>query len=171
MCRARAVIAAKLAALKAAAVAKFNALRGCHRKIPGAVRPHLVGGPAKFHAAPLSNDGLHRGHPHHHHHHGHHRHGHFRAAAGRMLHHVLLPILLGVFTGAFVGAVALFAFAAVRALVRRVRGQRDYVVVVDQEAEEGRASAELPPRYEDAYVEPADDVADEKKELLPEQKA
>ena len=168
MCRARAVITAKIGALKAAAVAKFNALRGCHRKIAGGA-PHLVGGPAKFHHNKnMPNDGLHRG-GHHHHHHGHGRHG-FRGAAGRMVHHILLPILLGVFTGAFVGAIAMFVFAATRALVRRFRGQRGYFVVVDQEAEEGRAGAELP-KYEDVYVEPTEDVVDEKKELLPEQKA
>ena len=152
LCRAKAILVTKLAALRAAAAAKMGALRGCYRKGPANAEQFR----GKVHG-----------------HHSHHRHGGFRGVAGRMMRHILLPVLLGIFTGAFVGAVAMIMFAAGRAIVRRVRGgQRGaYVPVGADDAEEGRASSDEPPKYEDhAYVEAEEDVTSEKKELLPEQR-
>ena len=155
VCRARTVLASKLAAFKAAAASAF---RGCHRKLFGSA--HEIKG--KMH-------GHHAHHAHHHHHH----HGGFRALAGRMMHHIFLPILLGIFTGAFVGAVAMVVFKIVRATVHRARGGHGgaYLPVDAEEVEEGRVSGDGLPKYEDVYVEPEEDVMDEKKEFLPERRA
>ena len=162
-CRVRETIRTKILALKAAALARLGALRGCHRKYVGPAFKSLG---SASNAPPaiqkLREQMRHKGH------HGHRHHGGFRVSAGRAMHNILLPILLGIITGAFAGAIGMILFAVVRALVRRTKGQHEYVVVVDEQ-EEGRVSADLP-KYEDVpYVEGEEDV-DEKKELLPEQR-
>ena len=158
LCRVKAIIAAKLSAFKEVASAKFGAFRsGCMRKFgssPAASsgRPRLHGGVDKYRGrfhpqAPRQNR--------------------FTSIIRRIVHHVLLPILFGVFTGMFVGAMAMLFYTAVRSLVLRARGcTRASYEPVEQEAEEGRASTEGPPKYEDVYVEPEEDVVDEKRQLL-----
>lgn len=157
-CRVRAIIAAKMSTFKEAASAKLGALRsGCMRKFGSSPtasngRPRLHGGVDKYRG---------RFHPQNAHQ------NRFRAFVRRLIHHVLLPIFFGVFAGVLVGTMAMVFYTVVRSLVARARGRTSISYEpVEQEVEEGRASTDGLPKYEDVYVEPEEDVVDEKRQLL-----
>ncbi|MCJ1393387.1 hypothetical protein MMC18_006261 [Xylographa bjoerkii] len=173
MCRIRAIIVAKMAAARAAALkalSKISATKtGCMRKlgfkVPAPHRgPKVHGGPDKFRGKFHDKDG----------HHG--PHGH-KQGVGAMLHaikrvfkHVLLPVLIGIAAGMAASAVGMLIGQVVVMLWMRYRRRSGvvYEVVEQVEAEEGRVSEEGLPKYEEApkYEEVEGEEVDEKKELL-----
>ena len=158
-CRFRAIIAAKISALRAAAAARLNKFRGCGRPgsikdngatrvLPGHRRPHLQG---------LGTQNA-----------THHR---FRHAVRRFIRVVVLPIFFGITSGLVIGAFSMLVWTAVASAVRRMSGSKPPSYEELAQAEEGeRAGGEVecegPPKYEEVYTEPEEDVFDEKKQLL-----
>lgn len=141
LCRVKAIIASKIAALQAAAAARFGAFRGgCTRK----AGHRVLGRPNKF---------MDKGHGH----------RNFAHMFRHIVRHVVLPIFFGISTGMIVGAFSLLIWTEV-ARIRAVR--RGAYESVEQLEEQGRASMDCPPKYEEVYKEPEDDITDEKKELL-----
>ncbi|MCJ1404848.1 hypothetical protein MMC11_008074 [Xylographa trunciseda] len=176
MCRIRAIIVAKMAAARAAALKAFSKISatktGCMRKlgftVPAPHRlPKVHGGPEKFRGKFDGKAG---------HHHGPHGHKQ-RQGVGAMLHavtrvlkHVLLPVLIGIAAGMAASAVGMLIGQVVVMLWMRYRRRTGvvYEVVEQVEAEEGRVSEEGLPKYEEApkYAEVEAVEVDEKKELL-----
>ena len=88
-------------------------------------------------------------------------------AIRRVLRNVVLPIFFGISAGLVVGAIAVIVSRIVVAIFMRFRrGGNATYEQLEQEVEEGRASVDGPPKYEDVYTEPMEDVTDEKAELL-----
>jgi hypothetical protein len=89
----------------------------------------------------------------------------------RFTKHIVLPIFIGISVGMAVSGLGMVIGQLVVFLWIRYRygAQASYQVLHDQEgpvdAEAG--DMDVPPRYEDVYVEPTEDVTDEKKQLLP----
>ena len=176
MCRIRAIIVAKMAAARAAALkalSKISATKtGCMRKlgfkVPSPERgPKVHGGPDKFRGKFPGKDGNHHG-PHEHNQ----RHG-----VGAMLHaikrvfkHILLPVLVGIAAGMAASAIGMLIGQVIVLLWIRHRRRSGvvYEVIEQVEVEEGRASEEGLPKYEEApkYEEVEREEVDEKKELL-----
>ncbi|MCJ1286877.1 hypothetical protein MMC26_006223 [Xylographa opegraphella] len=176
MCRVRAIIVAKMAAARAAALkalSKISATKnGCMRKLgfkmPAPQRsPKVHGGPDKFRGKFHGQDGNHHG-PH-----GYNQ----REGVSAMLHaikrvfrHVLLPVLVGIAAGMAASAAGMLIGQVIVLLWVRHRRRSGvvYEVVEQVEAEEGRVSEEGLPKYEEApkYEEVETETVDEKKELL-----
>ncbi|MCJ1379204.1 hypothetical protein MMC17_002304 [Xylographa soralifera] len=176
MCRIRAIIVAKMAAARAAALkalSKISATKtGCMRKlgfkVPASQRgPKVHGGPDKFRGKFPGKDGSHHG-PHE----NKQRHGvaAMLHAIKRVFKHVLLPVLIGIAAGMAASAVGMLIGQVVVMLWMRHRRRSGvvYEVVEQVEAEEGRVSEEGLPKYEEApkYEEVEREEVDEKKELL-----
>ena len=88
-------------------------------------------------------------------------------AIHRILRNVVLPVFFGISAGLVVGAIAVLISRTVVAIIMHFRGgNRATYEQVEQDVEEGRASVDGPPKYEDVYTEPTEDVVDEKAELL-----
>jgi len=169
LCRVRAVILSKIMAFHGTATTKLNSLRkGCMRKLGFASHR---GGHGGHHAGPKVHGGVPKSmgktHP------GHVRHGRYRSIQcflRRILHQFVLPATFGIFAGMAIGATSMFIYSVVSLLLLRFRrrGITAYASL-EQDAvtvEEGRVSMDEPPKYETVYVEPIDDVIDEKKALL-----
>ena len=167
-CRVRASIASKIAALRAAALARLGSLRGgCGRggghflngpKVKGGI-PKFIGkfppkhGHHNFHG--FSQNG-------HFNHHHHQMHGAARLFF-RGVQTILIPILVGIIVGISVGGIGLLIGQAVVFLWARYLGVSHTYNRVDQHEEAGTDS---PPKYEDVYVEQAESDVDEKSAML-----
>jgi hypothetical protein len=170
LCRVRVIIKNKLSSFREMAKNKFNKVRGgCNkfglRPDRHYNNPKLHGGLPKYAgSATLAPGG--RNHPHGwHRHHRHHHHGARRVfhVIGNVLKHVFLPLISGFAIGA---AIISIAQAVAVLVVRRRRNNAAAYQHLDQKDEEGRDSMDVPPKYEDEYVEPTEDIIDEKKGLL-----
>ena len=160
LCRVKATIAAKITAFRAAAAARFGLFRpGCMSQAgnkQGHRGPHVKGGPNKFpgHRRPHG----HGAHAHHHH---------LRQALRRIIRHVILPIFFGITAGMVVGAFSMLIWTAVASIANRIRGSKPPAYESLAQAEDGsRMSMDGPPKYEDVYTEPEEDVTDEKRQLM-----
>ena len=66
-----------------------------------------------------------------------------------------------------VGAFSMLMWTAVASIANRVRGNRPPSYESVAQAEDGvRTSMDDPPKYNDVYEEPEEDVTDEKRQLL-----
>ncbi|CAF9908643.1 MAG: hypothetical protein GOMPHAMPRED_006235 [Gomphillus americanus] len=155
-CRVRGTIALKYNEWREALANKFRSWRKCGRKSghkignkTGGVR--IVGGPNKF--APGATL-----HPHKHH--GHHHRGGFFWFLRRAFRVVVIPIVLGLGIGMTIGAITKAIVLYVQR--RRTSTHGEYAKVKQSEIEEGRASIDGPPKYEEVYGEEAE-KEDEKK--------
>lgn len=161
MCRIKAIVAARLQALIAAAKHSANKVQGwassksCgkHRPYNGVSKPH--------------NKDAKRPHGHHQHH-GHGHNGHYRAA--RVIHRVLeffiIPALLGIMGGLAASAIGMLVGQALVWLwcrsYRRHQGSQDRVVLVEEVIVEDEkdgllVTEETPPAYSDAETIPTTD--------------
>lgn len=162
MCRIKAIVAARLQALIAAARHGANKAQswatskpcGKHRPYNGVFRPH--------------DKDAKRPHGHHQHHHGHGHGGYYRAA--RVVHRVLeffvIPALLGIIGGLAASAVGMLVGQALvwlwcRTYRRQQQGQQDRIILVEEviveDEKDGLLVAdETLPAYSDAETVPVE---------------
>ena len=147
-CRVRGTIALKYNEWREKAANKFRSWRKCGRKSGhkvgqqiGGVR--LVGGPNKF--APGATL-----HPHGHRH-GHHHRGRFFRFLKDAFRVVVIPTVLGLGIGMTIGAILKVLVSRVQRLRTPTHGE--YFEVKQSDIEEGRASVDGPPKYEEVCGE------------------